>query len=170
MSRALSHVVSDRARTEVFAWYTLAGSLATAMGALVAGTITRALEKTSMTPVGTYRVVVVLYALVGVLLAGFIYSAFAYGGSGFARGSVGPAEVNQEFLRCRPVAPRCDQTFQPVALGSFAGGFVVQSFAAYWFYLRFGVNPATLGVILGKCLCWNFRIIGGPTGRALGPD
>jgi len=32
-------------------------------------------------------------------------------------------------------------------LDSFAGGFVVQSFAAYWFYLRFGVNPATLGVI-----------------------
>jgi predicted MFS family arabinose efflux permease len=33
------------------------------------------------------------------------------------------------------------------ALDSFAGGFVVQSFAAYWFYLRFGVDPATLGVI-----------------------
>ena len=33
------------------------------------------------------------------------------------------------------------------ALDSFAGGFVVQSFAAYWFYLRFGVNPAMLGVI-----------------------
>jgi hypothetical protein len=33
------------------------------------------------------------------------------------------------------------------ALDSFSSGFVVQSFAAYWFYLRFGVNPATLGVI-----------------------
>jgi len=33
------------------------------------------------------------------------------------------------------------------ALDSFAGGFVVQSFAAYWFYLRFGVTPATLGAI-----------------------
>src|SRR5215469_10171750 len=30
------------------------------------------------------------------------------------------------------------------ALDSFAGGFVIQSFAAYWFYLRFGVNPGTL--------------------------
>jgi MFS family permease len=29
----------------------------------------------------------------------------------------------------------------------FAGGFVVQSFATYWFYLRFAVNPATLGAI-----------------------
>jgi predicted MFS family arabinose efflux permease len=33
------------------------------------------------------------------------------------------------------------------ALDAFAGGFVVQSFAAYWFYLRFGVDPGTLGVI-----------------------
>src|SRR5207247_2818805 len=33
------------------------------------------------------------------------------------------------------------------ALDSFGGGFVVQSFAAYWFYLRFGVKPATLGGI-----------------------
>jgi MFS family permease len=33
------------------------------------------------------------------------------------------------------------------ALDSFAGGFVVQSFAAYWFYLRFGVHPETLGII-----------------------
>jgi MFS family permease len=32
-------------------------------------------------------------------------------------------------------------------LDAFAGGFVVQSFAAYWFYLRFGVNPGTLGAI-----------------------
>src|SRR4029077_15547561 len=31
------------------------------------------------------------------------------------------------------------------ALDAFGGGFVVQRFAAYWFYLRFGVNPATLG-------------------------
>ena len=33
------------------------------------------------------------------------------------------------------------------ALDAFSGGFVVQSFAVYWFYLRFGANPGTLGVI-----------------------
>src|SRR4030081_2353337 len=59
---ALSHVVPDRSRTEVFAWYTLAGSVATAMGALFAGMITRVLQKTTMTSSGMYRVVVILYA------------------------------------------------------------------------------------------------------------
>src|SRR5258706_923788 len=33
------------------------------------------------------------------------------------------------------------------AMDAFGGGFVVQSFAAYWFYLRFGVQPETLGQI-----------------------
>jgi MFS family permease len=33
------------------------------------------------------------------------------------------------------------------ALDSFGGGFVIQSFAAYWFYLRWAVAPDALGVI-----------------------
>ena len=33
------------------------------------------------------------------------------------------------------------------ALDAFGGGFVVQSLAAYWFHLRFGVDAATLGGI-----------------------
>ena len=33
------------------------------------------------------------------------------------------------------------------ALDSFGGGFVVQRFAAYWFYVRFGVDTQTLGVL-----------------------
>src|SRR5712692_1831798 len=41
---ALSHVVPARTRTDVFAWYTLAGSVATALGALFGGTVTHALQ------------------------------------------------------------------------------------------------------------------------------
>ena len=42
---ALSSVISERTRTQVFAWYTLAGSFATALGALATGAITHALKK-----------------------------------------------------------------------------------------------------------------------------
>src|SRR6267378_4782686 len=66
---ALSHVVPDRARTEVFAWYTLTGSLATALGALTGGTATHMLQQTVMSPVSSYRMVVILYAAIGVILA-----------------------------------------------------------------------------------------------------
>ena len=34
------------------------------------------------------------------------------------------------------------------ALDAFAGGFVMQSFIAFWFHERFGVDPAALGAIL----------------------
>src|SRR6202166_807978 len=53
---ALSHVIPGPTRTEVFAWYTLAGSLATALGALCGGTLAHELQKTAMRPVSTYRV------------------------------------------------------------------------------------------------------------------
>ena len=33
------------------------------------------------------------------------------------------------------------------ALDAFAGGFIVQSMIAYWFYIRFGVQPGVIGSI-----------------------
>jgi MFS family permease len=144
---ALSHVVPDRSRTEVFAWYTMAGSVATALGALFAGAITRVLEKTSMTPVGMYRVVVVVYALVGVLLAALFFQlSSASEVRSPEEASASPRTMKSFFGvgQSHRVVVKLSSLF---ALDAFAGGFVVQSFAAYWFYLRFGVNPATLGVI-----------------------
>src|SRR5256885_11064605 len=65
---ALSQVVPGRSRTDVFAWYTLTGAFATALGALTAGFATHALQ-TSWAPVESYRAVVVAYAALGGLLA-----------------------------------------------------------------------------------------------------
>jgi MFS family permease len=144
---ALSHVVPNRSRTEVFAWYTLAGSLATAMGAFFAGMITRVLQKTAMTPVGMYRVVVVLYALVAVVLTGLFLRLSPAAESRSPDEASAQQRSMKSFFgigRSHRVVVKLSSLF---ALDSFAGGFVVQSFAAYWFYLRFGVNPATLGVI-----------------------
>ncbi len=144
---ALSHIVPSAARTEVFAWYTLAGSLATALGALCGGFVTQALQQVSVTPVGSYRAVVLLYAALGVLLA-FLFTRL----SGLVEvdsvpnGPISTANIGNAFgiTRSRNVVLKLSSLF---ALDSFAGGFVVQSFAAYWFYLRFGVEPAMLGAI-----------------------
>lgn len=129
---ALSEVVTPTARTSVFAVYTLVGALATAIGSLAGGGLSQAFHN--------YRLVVLLYAAVGVLLA-----------VSYARLSP-RAEVSHELRRSsrlgigasRPIVLKLAGLF---ALDAFAGGFVVQSFAAYWFYLRFGVGPATLGAI-----------------------
>jgi MFS family permease len=68
---ALSHVVPDRARTAVFAWYTVAGAFATAAGSLLAGTIVQLLEHKPVSTSGSYRAVVLLYACVAGLLTLF---------------------------------------------------------------------------------------------------
>jgi MFS family permease len=144
---ALSHIVPSPARTEVFAWYTLAGSLATAFGALFGGFATQVLQQTSMAPVASYRVVVLMYAALGMLLA-FLFTRLSVlvEVGAVPGGSVSTAGIGNVFgiTRSRNVVLKLSSLF---ALDSFAGGFVVQSFAAYWFYLRFGVRPATLGAI-----------------------
>lgn len=144
---ALSHVVTDRNRTSVFAWYTLAGSIATALGALAGGTATRVLQQTAMAPISTYRAVVILYAALGVLLAGLfsrLSRAAEAASLGEKRAFQGTLASLSGLDRSRDVVLKLSALF---ALDSFGGGFVVQSFAAYWFYLRFGVDPGTLGAI-----------------------
>jgi len=142
---ALSHIVPATARTEVFAWYTMAGSLATALGALFAGFITQALQRTSMTPVASYRAVVLVYAALGILLAlVFMRLSGLVEVGGVPDGAVSSPGNIFGITRSRSIVLKLSGLF---ALDSFAGGFVVQSFAAYWFYLRFGVEPAMLGAI-----------------------
>lgn len=137
---ALSHVVSPESRTEVFAWYTLAGSLATALGALCGGAATAVVQRASFTATESHRFVVLLYAALGAVLA-FLFVNLS------ASTEVQECPAAKKFLgvaHSRAIIFKLSSLF---ALDSFGGGFVVQSFAAYWFYLRFGVQPARLGVI-----------------------
>jgi sugar phosphate permease len=117
------------------------------LGALFAGLITNALQKTAMTPVATYRVVIILYAVIGVVLVCLFIGLSSAAEVHVSREeSASPTSIKSFFgiRQSHRVVVKLSSLF---ALDSFAGGFVVQSFAAYWFYLRFGVNPATLGVI-----------------------
>src|SRR6201984_1603723 len=142
---ALSHVVSAASRTEVFAWYTLAGSVATALGAVCGSAASGIVQKASFSASDSYRAVVLLYAALGVVLALLFLSLSS---STEVRDSVpeGGSAARKLFGvgHSRSIVFKLSSLF---ALDSFAGGFVVQSFAAYWFYLRFGVPPVKLGVI-----------------------
>ena len=144
---ALSQVVPDRARTDVFAWYTLAGSLATALGALAAGYATSALQRT-WAPVDSYRSIVVAYACLGIVLAAmFVFLSPAVEAPGAAARAADRSPVARFSGISRAHAPVVLKLAALFSLDSFGGGFVVQSFAAYWFYLRYGVDPKTLGTL-----------------------
>src|SRR6266581_753453 len=66
---ALSQATPDSRRTPTFAWYNLAGYVATAIGALAAGFLGQMLLAAGYAPVDAYRAVVVGYAIVGLLMA-----------------------------------------------------------------------------------------------------
>ena len=144
---ALAHVIPAGKRTEVFAWYTLTGSISTALGALCGGAATGIVQKASFSATDSYRAVVLLYAALGAALA-FLFLNLSPSTEVQDSASEGViAETPRQFLgvgRSRSIIFKLSSLF---ALDSFAGGFVVQSFAAYWFYLRFGVQPVKLGVI-----------------------
>src|SRR6185503_13721768 len=144
---ALTHVVPAAIRTDVFAWYTLAGSAGTATGALVGGVVSEALQRRHVAALSSYRAIVVVYAALGVVLA-LLFTRLSRASEATAGGGNEPRADNMIRLfglgASRRVVAKLSALF---ALDAFGGGFVIQSFAAYWFYLRFGVEPGTLGAI-----------------------
>src|ERR1041385_9255250 len=65
---ALSQIVPARSRTDVFAWYTLTGAMATAGGSRFAGMLTGPLQKAAGPPVASQRAVILFYAAMGLVL------------------------------------------------------------------------------------------------------
>jgi MFS family permease len=141
---SLSEVTQGRDRTAVFASYNLAGSVATATGALVAGIAVSALEASGFDTLASYRVVLVAYAAVGLGQAA-IFRAISAGVEVAPRERIEASVGSSLGLgRSRETVIRLAALF---AVDAFAGGLVVQSLIAYWFHLTYGVDEALLGGI-----------------------
>ena len=139
---ALSQTVPNNRRTNTFGWYNLAGSLATALGALTGGGLSGILQKLGTTPVNSYRAVVLAYAAMGVILVLMFMRLSPVIEAPAPSG--GPLETRFGLHRSRGIVFKLCSLF---GLDAFAGGFVIQSIVAYWFHIRFGVDPTTLGAI-----------------------
>ncbi len=124
---SLSHLIPAELRTEVFAWYTLTGSLATALGALFGGVVTQALRQHSMSAVTSYRSIVLLYAILGIAMA-CLFMRLSSLVEVTNQSDASPIGSFMGLGKSRNVVLKLSALF---ALDSFAGGFVVQSFAAY---------------------------------------
>jgi len=148
---ALAHVVTPASRTHVFAWYTLAGSFATALGSVCGGLIPQSVKNTAGISVDGYRAVLLLYAFLGiVLLAVFSRLSLATEVEEIEKTTHSGNKL-LGLSHSRQIVLKLSALF---ALDSFGGGFVVQAFAVYWFYLRFGTNPAVLGSVFFGANCF----------------
>ena len=142
---ALSQTVADDKRTRTFAWYNLVGSFATAAGSLAGGGIARLGQAGGLTALTSYRLVLAGYALIGVALA-WVFWRLSPSVEAPRAAAAAPAQPRSRLglHRSGGVVLRLAGLF---ALDAFGGGFVIQSMLAYWFYLRFGTNVGTLGMI-----------------------
>ena len=140
---SLTHLLPAERRTQSFAWYNLAGSFATASGALSGGWLAQALQGRGLPALDSYRVVLAGYALGGLVLAALFLSL-----SGEIE--VKPSEAEEAgprllgLHRSRGVVARLSGLF---AVDAFAGGLIVQSMIAYWFHIKFGVEAGVIGSI-----------------------
>jgi MFS family permease len=137
----LTQIISNKSRTQFFAWYNLVGSFATATGALSGGWLAQVLQDNEWTALASYRVVLMGYALGGFLLLLLFLNL-----TKSVEVEATQDETKRVFglHRSRAVVFKLSSLF---AMDAFAGALLVQSLIAYWFHVRFGVEPGTLGSI-----------------------
>ena len=139
---ALTQLLPGDKRTQTFAWYALAGSLATATGALAGGWLAQGLQATGYSALNAYRIVLAGYALGGLIMIVLFLS--------LSKSVEVPAVLRPEqtlFLglhRSKKVVLSLSGLF---AMDAFAGALLVQSLLAYWFHVKYGVDTGVLGSI-----------------------
>jgi MFS family permease len=140
---SLTQLVPDKRRTQVFAWYALVGSFATATGALVGGWLTQGLRAEGMLPADAYRIVLAGYALGGLILTLlFLLLTPAVEVKLSAESASAPRTLG--LHKSRNVVFKLSALF---ALDAFAGALLLQSLLVFWFSVKFHTEPGVLGTI-----------------------
>jgi MFS family permease len=135
----LPQTAPDERRTWLFSIYDTLGSLAGAAGALFTGAVVL-FTRFGLTGASSYRPLFVIYAAIGLLNLLLFLSL----SSGVEAAHVEGARRFVGLHRSTGTVARLSALF---GLDALAGGFVLQSIVAYWFHLRWGLSPATLGVL-----------------------
>lgn len=137
----LTQLISAAKRTQFFAWYNLAGSFATATGALAGGWLAQYLQLTGWTEVESYRTILIGYAVGGLVLL-FLFLNLSESVEVEVTPDTTPRILG--LHRSRAVVFKLSSLF---AMDAFAGGLLVQSLIAYWFHVRFAIDSGLLGSI-----------------------
>ena len=135
----LPQTAPDARRTWLFAVYNTLATFGGALGALFAASV-GLFERLGLNGADAYRPLFVLYAIVGLANLGLFAGL---------TDNLELAKVHGErrFLgihRSRAIVARLAALF---GLDAFAGALVVQSLVAYWFFVRWGLDPTELAVL-----------------------
>ncbi len=131
----LSHAIGDERRTATFARYSVAGTLAAALGSLAAAVPAWLGAHAGISVASSIRWMFVAYAVIG---GG---AALAYSGLPRAAESIGK-RTTSALGKSKRIVYTLAALF---AVDAFGGGLVVQSMIALWLYERFDLSLATAG-------------------------
>ena len=133
----LARFVPDTERTAVFARYSIAGSIAAAVGSLAAGLPTLLEAGWGWPTYAALQAMFVLYAVTAIGIAA-VYAGLPRATTDVAR--VAPAPLTRSRRRVFGLAAL-------FSVDAFAGGLVVQSLVALWLFQRHGLSAAAAGTI-----------------------
>ncbi len=135
----LPQTASDERRTWLFSIYNMLGNFAGAFGSLFAASV-GFFASLGLRGADAYRPLFILYAIIGLAnLAIFLTLS--------ERIELGRVDGRRRFVGVHRSAGTVAKLSALFGLDAFAGGLVVQSLAAYWFFLRWGLPPEQLAVI-----------------------
>jgi len=126
-------------RTWIFALYDMLGNFASAFGALFASAA-GLVAALGLTGSAVYRPFFVLYALLGLVNLALLLTLSD-------RVELARVEGERQLTGIRESRGMVTRIAVLFGIDAFAGGLVVQSLVAYWFYLRWGLEPETLGLV-----------------------
>ncbi len=134
----LPETCPDTRRTQLFSLYNLQGSVAASLGALCAGLPALLQDRFGIERLAALKGMLVLYALLALATMHLFLRLSPSVEAGSNRSGTSQAPLH----RSRRIVLRLSALF---GLDSLAGGFVVQSLIAFWFFRRWGAGPEVLG-------------------------
>ena len=139
----LPQTVKDiKKRNSIFAIYNMVGTFAMAGGVLVSGLPNFLVQHYGLAQINAIKTLFIFYAVLALVVTG-IYLGLSkkieiqvQDGQGVPQKSISP--------KTRGIITKMSSLF---AVDSFAGGFVIQSIVAFWFYSKFGADLSVLSYI-----------------------
>ncbi len=126
-------------RTWLFSIYAFVANIAQAVGSLFAGVVA-AFAALGLAGADAYRPLFVLYAVIGLLNLVIFLSLSD-------KVEAARVEGQRRFFGVHRSAGTVAKLGALFGVDAFAGGLVVQSLVAYWFFIRWGFDPGQLAVL-----------------------
>ena len=135
-------VKNIKKRNTIFALYNMIGTLAMAGGILLSSLPQIIQENFGFSTIDSFKPLFLIYILAGITVA-MIYFFFSK--------EIEVKKTLDSKTFSSNLSPKSKQIILKMsslfALDSFAGGFVIQSIVAFWFFTKFGVDLTTLSII-----------------------